>query len=318
MMQINTQQRNRAQSDAEQRRKRAIAANTALWNPATERVPELEIKNWSWPIDVSRYDRRSALTSSEAAFLVEYADSYLRDQHARTPAFDGWIDRLVKPIEDVFEYIRFRPYCRPWTINYILRETKNRGRSIWGWSREEWIDTINRRGNDRQSILAVAYLLCDFSDVHRLGGDRIIYIVFARKLFGTSYVVNLLKRARECLTEWGYLYQATRNHVCRLLCQALIQNRSPRLHDLTMEFLDQVASTTTDDCRRSVVALACVLNTLIGFESFLAMFGSAPLSPQFGRRRLRKCPANGRCSVIAGSIRQPIHYPPAVTSTTHC
>ena len=46
----------------------------------------------------------------------------------------------------------------------------------------------------------------------------------------------------------------------------MIQNRSPRLHDLTMEFLDEVAATTTDDCRRSVVALACVLNRLIGFE----------------------------------------------------
>ena len=266
MMQINTQPRDRAQPDAEQRRKRAIAANAALWNPATESVPELVIKDWRWPIDVSRYDRRSALTSSEVAFLAKYASTYARDQHAQTPAFEGRIDRLVKPIEDVFEYIRVRAACRPWAITYILRETADRGRSIWGWSREEWIDTINRRGNDRQGILAVAYLLCDISDVHRLGGDRIIYIVFARKLFGTSYIVNLLKRARECLTEWGYLYRATRNHVYRLLCQALIQNRSPRLHDLTMEFLDQVASTTTDDCRRSVVALACVLNTLIGFE----------------------------------------------------
>jgi len=265
-MQTKTQQGDGAQSDAEERRKRAIAANAALWNPATESGPEMEIKSWSWPIDLSRYDRRSVLTRSETAFLAKYANAYALSQHAQTPAYDGRVDRLVKPIEDVFEYIRVRAACRPWAISYILRETASRGRSIWGWSRDEWIDTINRRGNDRQTILAVAYLLCDFSDVHRLGGDRIIYIVFARKLFGTSYIVNLLKGARECLVEWGYLYRATRNHVCRLLCQALIQNRSPRLHDLTMEFLDEVAATTTDDCRRSVVALACVLNSLIGFE----------------------------------------------------
>jgi hypothetical protein len=239
-----------AQSDGEQRRKRAIAANAALWNPATENDAGLDLKNWSWPIDLTRYDRLSPLTSSEATFLPEYTNAYARNQHAQTPPFDGRLDRQVKPIEDVFEYIRIRTACRPWTINYILRETASRGRSIWDWSREEWIDTISRRGNDRQSILAVAYLLCDFSDVHRLGGDRVIYIVFARKLFGTSYIVNLLKRTRQCLTEWGYLYRATRNHVCRLLCQALIQNRSPRLHDLTMEFLDEVAATTTDDCRR--------------------------------------------------------------------
>ena len=45
------------ESDAAQRRKRAIAANAALWNPATESATEMEIKSWSWPIDLSRYDR---------------------------------------------------------------------------------------------------------------------------------------------------------------------------------------------------------------------------------------------------------------------
>jgi hypothetical protein len=45
MMQANAQPRDRTQSDTEQRRKRAIAANAALWNPATESVTELEIKN---------------------------------------------------------------------------------------------------------------------------------------------------------------------------------------------------------------------------------------------------------------------------------
>jgi len=192
MMQTKTQRDGAAQSDAAQRRKRAIAANAALWNPATESGTEMEINSWSWPIDLSRYDRRSAFTSSETAFLAKYANAYALNQHAQTPAYDGRIDRLVKPIEDVFEYIRVRTACRPWAITYILRETASRGRSIWGWSRDEWMDTINRRGNDRQRILSVAYLLCDFSDVHRLGGDRIIYIVFARKLFGTSYIVNLL------------------------------------------------------------------------------------------------------------------------------
>jgi hypothetical protein len=112
MMQTKTQWRDASQSDAEQRRKRAIAANAALWNPATEGGSEIEIKNWSWPIDLSRYDRRSRLTSSEAAFLAEYTNAYARSQHAQTPAFDGQIDRLVKPVADVFEYICIRPDCR--------------------------------------------------------------------------------------------------------------------------------------------------------------------------------------------------------------
>jgi hypothetical protein len=105
--------------------------------------------------------------------LVKYANAYALNQHAQTPAYDGRIDRLVKPIEDVFEYIRVRTACRPWAITYILRETASRGRSIWGWSRDEWIDTINRRGNDRQTILAVAYLLCDFSDVQS-NAERVV------------------------------------------------------------------------------------------------------------------------------------------------
>ena len=260
-----TQQPDGAPYNAQQRRNRAIAANAVLWHPPTTNDLDVDIRAWSWPVELSQYDRRSTVTRSEGAFLSKYTDAYSKNQRAQTPAFHGRVDRLMKPIEDVLEYIDARAACRPWTLAYILRETANRRRTIWGWSREEWIDTINRRGHDRQSILAIAYLLCDFADVHRLGGDRIMYVIFARKLFGTSYIVNLLKRARDYLTEWGYLYDATRNHVCRLLCQALIQNRSPRLQDLTMEFLDQVAGTTTDDCRRSVVALACVLNSMIGF-----------------------------------------------------
>jgi hypothetical protein len=181
MVHTKTQQGDGIQSDAERRRRRAMVANAALWHPPTESDTELEIKNWSWPIDLSRYDRRSPLTTSEAVFLAKYSNAYARNRHAQTPAFNGRIDRLVTPVEDVFQYIRVREACRPWAVNYILRETVRRGRSIWGWSREEWIDTINRRSNDRQSMVAMAYLLCDFSDIHRLEGDRVIYIVFARK-----------------------------------------------------------------------------------------------------------------------------------------
>jgi hypothetical protein len=44
--------------EAELRRKRATAANAALWHPATEGQVDFGISNWSWPLDVSRYDRR--------------------------------------------------------------------------------------------------------------------------------------------------------------------------------------------------------------------------------------------------------------------
>ena len=149
-------QREPVPTDAELRRKRATAANVALWHPVMEREVDLGAKNWSWPIDVSRYDRSPSLTPAESAFLGKYFDSYTRNRHAKTLSFDGWIGRLITPIEDVFHYIRVRAACRPWALNYILRETARRERTIWGWSREEWMDTINRRSNDRQSIVAVA------------------------------------------------------------------------------------------------------------------------------------------------------------------
>jgi hypothetical protein len=111
MVHTKTHQGDGIQSDAE-RRRRAMVANAALWHPVTENDADLEVKNWSWPIDLSRHDRRSPLTSAEAAFLARYTHAYARNRHAQTPAFDGRIDRLVTPIEDVFQYLRVRAACR--------------------------------------------------------------------------------------------------------------------------------------------------------------------------------------------------------------
>jgi len=180
--------------------------------------------------------------------------------------FQGTLDRLITPLNDVLAYTGIRHDCHPYTVNYVLRETARRCRSIWGWTKDEWVETINTHQYHRQHVVAAAYLLCEFSDVHRLNGDRVMYIILARKIFGVDYVLQLLHRVRQSLTDWSYVHRATRNHVCRLLCQAMLQNRSPHLEDLRLEFLEQVARTTTDDCRRSVVALACVLNSLIGLE----------------------------------------------------
>ncbi len=40
---------------------------------------------------------------------------------------------------------------------FFLREIEKRRRSFWGWTTEEWIDTINARVKARQHAVAIAY-----------------------------------------------------------------------------------------------------------------------------------------------------------------
>ena len=66
-----------------------------------------------------------------------------------------------------------------------------RKRSFWGWTTGEWIDSIDSRLAARQHAVAVAYLLCGFSDLHRLKSDHVVYSCLARKVFGCEHTRSI-------------------------------------------------------------------------------------------------------------------------------
>ena len=62
-----------------------------------------------------------------------------------------------------------------------------------------------RRRSEYQHVIAVAYLLCGFSDLHRLSKNHIVYVGLARKVFGREYMKIVGNRVQSLLREWGYM-----------------------------------------------------------------------------------------------------------------
>ena len=131
---------------------------------------------------------------------------------------------------------------RRYTLFFFLREIEKRGRSFWGWTTEEWIDTINACGKVKQHAVAIAYLLCSFSDLHRLKGDHIVYSCLARKVFGQEHSERITKRVRGLLVEWGYSGRGTASQVMRTIFECLLFIRSPHLKDISRDDLRTVIS----------------------------------------------------------------------------
>ena len=88
--------------------------------------------------------------------------------------------------------------------------------------------------------MAVAYLLCGFSDLHRLNGDHVVYTCLARKVFGQEHIDRLSTRVRGLLVEWGYSGRGTTSQVMRTIFECLLYVRSPHLTDITLKDLKAV------------------------------------------------------------------------------
>jgi integrase len=215
-------------------------AARAQWGP--KRIPPQKANDgpWTWPIDLERYDRSPQLTQGETIMLTRYAEAYRFYRYGRTMDFGAALDRLVRPLNDTLDYTGIGTNKRKYVLLFFLREMAERKRSFWGWTTGEWIDSIDSRLAARQHAVAVAYLLCDFSDLHRLNSDHVVYSCLARKVFGCEHTRNLADRVQELLAEWGYRRGGTRDQVMRTIFECLLFIRSPHLKDITLDHLRAV------------------------------------------------------------------------------
>jgi integrase len=224
----------------EQRSVHGQRAARALWGPKKDPQPKANDGPWVWPIDVERYDRSPALTAVETDMLTRYADAYRFYRYGRTMDFGPFLDRLVRPLNDVFDYTGIKTEQRRYVLLFFLREMARRNLSFWGWSIAEWIDSIEARRPARQHAVAAAYLLCNFSDLHRLKCDHIVYNCLARKVFGREYTKIVIDRVQAKLAEWGYRSEGTCKMIMRTTFETLLSNRSPHLEDLMLDHLREV------------------------------------------------------------------------------
>jgi integrase len=240
--------------------------------------PGANEEGWTWPVDVSRYDQNDSLTPDEFAELSAYVRRFENHNSNHPQRFHTAMVRLALPINNVFDLSRLRPEMRGRAIYYLFREMHRRNRSFWGWSPEEWVETIRRAVHFRQHYMAIAYLLCDFTDFHAVTEKIFVQVKFAAKIFGTQAVDLAIGRVRKTLAEWGYGKFRLKQGVPRTVSEALLISRSPHLEDLTNEVLE-----TMRQRNAFVKNNACTL----ALSQVLVSWGviKSPLSIHFRGRR---------------------------------
>ncbi len=159
--------------------------------------------------------------------LTRYTEAYRFYRYGRTMDFGAVLDRIIRPLNDALDYAGCKTGKRRFVLLFFLREIAERKRTFWAWTTEEWIDSIDRWAPGRQQVVAIAYLLCGFSDLHRLKSDHMVYVCLARKVFGPEYMSTVAERVRAVLLEWGYAKEGVRteHHENRL--------RSASVHPLS-------------------------------------------------------------------------------------
>ncbi len=160
------------------------------------------------------------------------------------------------------------------TIRLIALGMYRRHTAFWAWSSEEWIEILSTkksqtgesvfqqvyRGENecRGYAIALAYLLCDFKDLHRLGAYYRESL--AHKLFGEEQVDIAVQQVLEVLKQWGYKELNTQKSLPNTVYETLLVNRHPSLEVVTRETLELVYhQTVPSHLRNSVILLSRVL-----------------------------------------------------------
>ncbi|HEV2278648.1 MAG TPA: tyrosine-type recombinase/integrase [Acidobacteriaceae bacterium] len=213
---------------------------------------------WSWPIDATRYDQAHGLTARERRYLTVELPSRIKFSKTRKPSLDA-VQRLARPLHDVFDHIEFKGPKRRSLVFYLLEEMGRRDRALWAWTDAEWMELVECRRYDGNRIVAAAFLLRGFDTLASFPKRRHVYSCLARRVFGFKAFAAAEKRARARLQELGYRIRTLRL-VPLTLAQLLLIARSPRLEDITegalLQLQKQTGTVALDTC---VVALSRLL-----------------------------------------------------------
>ncbi|WP_201758993.1 hypothetical protein [Acidisarcina polymorpha] len=302
----------------EQRSSLFQSSARAQWGPEKEMPKKADDGPWTWPNGLDRYDRSSTLTACEEGLLTRYAEAYRFYRYGRTMDFAPSLNRLVQPLNDTLDYTGIKTNHRKYVLLFFLREMAERKRSFSGWTTEEWIDSIERSRMERQHIVAIAYLLCDFADLHRLKCDHVVYGCLARKVFGRDYMKIVSDRVFALLLEWGYLKHGMSDRIMRTVFETLLFIRSPHLDQLTLEHLKKVIARKPPriGSYSSWLSPVCwpAWELFQRLLRFIDPFPTRSLRPPL----LSACRLSGRASAVSGLIDPRMREAPEPRAIASC
>lgn len=280
---------------------------------------------WSWPIDISIYNRARTLSDEEQQQLEELIHRFdvgsFRWPHGAKQA----LHRLLKPLNDVLEVISAHPRTRPSTIILIFREMLRQQATFWAWPRDTWVTLIgynawsfrrdqHRSADYRPNLIAIAYLLSNMADLYL--DCRIDQPSFAKRIFGESAIQVAVDQVSNELSRWGHGKHRVENHIKPALCALFLLNGSPRLEDLTLEGLTIARqSSLAGYLKRTFVAISEALTSLGMFPRSLAAdikagerFGNPDATADVSSEWLEWCQRWYATSTLAPKTRLGVYY----------
>src|SRR5260221_3597460 len=143
----------------------------------------LPVRQWLWPLDVTRYDQTPTLSQADQAALARFAHKP-RDRAVVVAEAEqqGTLARLIEPLRDAFAMMEGgEERLKTHSLYLLLRVCAQDNRPFWAWEHAMWVKVLSNSqasffsipnpGNPtdlRQFVIAAAYLLNCFRDFQAL------------------------------------------------------------------------------------------------------------------------------------------------------
>jgi integrase len=222
--------------------------------------------SWSWPLDLTRYDRAPELTAVEREALACLGPSHGFGGRTLETVMLGCAParRLVEPLQDALDALGGNPHWKRLALVGVLRACLWEKRAFWGWDMPTWARLLvprttrlltanypNRVGATRHYMIAAAYLLDCLDDPGQV--ETVEWRGIAIKALGSSVVASIA-RIDAVLAGWGYA-ASTRQSTRSVTARALQHCRSPFLEHITSATLEEIrALPDFSERRRGTVA----------------------------------------------------------------
>jgi integrase len=246
---------------------------------------------WTWPLDVTCYDREPTFSPVEQQALLPFLEmKHLTQEDMRkTLAGGDSLERMVRPLRDVFAVMESEQDNKDRALVLLLRTCAREGSTFWHWDHATWLRVLGptqvaffqehalpNLTDIRQHVMAAAYLLHCFQHVQVLGGyDR---RSLANKVFGSERVTATLSSIETITLSWGYSihYQ---NAFCGVISEVLLVHGHPDLNGVTLDLLEQLRSAPeiTHGRRTMLFRLSRVLTHLHIIEAPLPKNSGTPV-----------------------------------------
>lgn len=200
---------------------------------------------WSWPVNLASYDQHPVLTHKEWQALDALIHHFATGKQRWLPHTAQQLERLLRPLHDVFDYVGGCDRSRRRAIHIMLRNMHRQQASYWGWNWSQWLAVkpnaaVKIRSADHSILMTFSYLLARQNRFYELGTFR--QTVFARKIFGQHFD-TACERVWQELLGWGYGGGVSnKRDVWNTIGLLMLVNYSPDLSIMTDDVVEEALS----------------------------------------------------------------------------